>query len=259
MTRSSQSANAFSAGMLVACAMCWCDDAGLAQGSAAAPGIGDEAPLELPTDLDRRIADLEQSAARTDAGNVSVQLYGQVNRAVIAWDDGFVTDARSIDNSTSSTRVGMFGQGRVGERWALGYRLEPERKAASRIFGICKRGSAAVGYRRGKQRSMPITASTITSMSGSCCKSTRNQGSLSSGAPSLKPTSCAGVSGWSKHLIWLDCCCTARRTTTRQTLSASPAAPTRVFSSTGVGATQATSRACRPSHGALWWWARIHF
>lgn len=124
LTRSSRAATAFRVGILVACAACWFGDAGLAQGSGV-PGVRDE-PFELPTDLDRRIADLEQSAARTGAGNVSVQLYGQVNRAVIAWDDGFVTDAMSVDNSTSSTRVGMFGQGRIGERWALGYRLEME-------------------------------------------------------------------------------------------------------------------------------------
>ena len=118
--------------VLAACAFGWLCDISLAQGSGEQ---GRDEPVTSATDLENRIAELEQTAARTGGKSISVQLYGQVNRAVIAWDDGFTTDVRSIDNSTSSTRVGMFGQGRIGNRWAAGYRIELEvRDSASEIL-----------------------------------------------------------------------------------------------------------------------------
>jgi hypothetical protein len=80
----------------------------------------------IPDDLDARIAELEATVARKDHRNLSLQIYGQVNRALLYWKDGFNSAASVIDNTTSSTRLGFIGQGRIGPGLVAGYRVEFE-------------------------------------------------------------------------------------------------------------------------------------
>jgi predicted porin len=82
-------------------------------------------------DLDQRLADLEQTAVRSGSRRVSVQVYGQVNYALLSWNDGVTSDTYVVDNDTSSTRLGLIGQGRIGNGTVAGYRLEMEFRGAA--------------------------------------------------------------------------------------------------------------------------------
>lgn len=79
-------------------------------------------------ELEERLAELEASVARAGNRKVSVSIYGQVNRAILVWDDGHDSDAYVVDNDTSSTRAGLIGRGKIKPGWAAGYRIEIEYK-----------------------------------------------------------------------------------------------------------------------------------
>jgi hypothetical protein len=57
---------------------------------------------------------------------VSVQIYGQVNRAFLAADDGDSSDYYFVDNDNSSTRVGVLGEAKVNDDITVGTRMEFE-------------------------------------------------------------------------------------------------------------------------------------
>lgn len=95
--------------------------------SAAASGVGSE----CCADLDARISELEATAARKGAGNLSLRVYGQVNRALMMWDDGFDSNAYVTDNDASSSRLGVIGEAWIGPGWLTGYRVEMEFKDAA--------------------------------------------------------------------------------------------------------------------------------
>ncbi len=57
---------------------------------------------------------------------VSVQLYGQVDRAFLAADDGNSSDYYFVDNDNSSTRVGLLGEAKVNDDITIGTRMEFE-------------------------------------------------------------------------------------------------------------------------------------
>jgi hypothetical protein len=77
-------------------------------------------------DLDERIAELEATTARKGNRVVSLQVYGQINKALLIWDDSFRRDAYVVDNETSTSRLGVIGEGVVKPGWRAGYRLELE-------------------------------------------------------------------------------------------------------------------------------------
>ena len=84
-------------------------------------------------DLDQRLANLEETAARSGNRNVSLRVYGQVNYGLMSWNDGKSADTYVVDNETSSTRLGLIGQGKVGNGTIAGYRLEMEFRGASSV------------------------------------------------------------------------------------------------------------------------------
>ena len=57
---------------------------------------------------------------------VKVQLYGQLNRAVLIADDGDSTKTYQVDNDNSSTRIGLLGSVAPDEGWGIGTRFEVE-------------------------------------------------------------------------------------------------------------------------------------
>lgn len=95
--------------------------AGLDLGSASAAGL----------DLERRLAELEETAAHPGNRKVSLRIYGQVNYALLSWDDGVTSDTYVVNNDTSSTRLGMIGRGEIGNGTVAGYRIEMEFEGAS--------------------------------------------------------------------------------------------------------------------------------
>jgi hypothetical protein len=92
------------------------------------PGLAPASDLAAGccADLESRIAELEATAARKGNRAVSLQIYGQVNRALMIWDDGFASDAYVVDNATSSTRLGLVGRSPIEAGWHTGYRIEVE-------------------------------------------------------------------------------------------------------------------------------------
>jgi hypothetical protein len=117
----------YSAAALI-CASC------LVWDSAKAADLGD-----CCADLEERVADLEATTARKGNKKVSVTLYGQVNRAVLFWDDGAEKNVYVVDNnyesSTTSHRAlaskvtprrGLaIGSAATGSKWSLRRRTRP--------------------------------------------------------------------------------------------------------------------------------------
>ena len=64
--------------------------------------------------------------ARSGSRPLQLNIYGQVNRAILLWNDGFDSGTYSVDNHTSSTRFGFVGQAAIGPGWTAGYRFEVE-------------------------------------------------------------------------------------------------------------------------------------
>jgi hypothetical protein len=77
-------------------------------------------------DLELRVAELETTTVRTGSRRLSLHIYGQVNRAVLFWDDGFDSGIYGVDNHTSSSRIGFTSQAAIAPGWTAGYRLEFE-------------------------------------------------------------------------------------------------------------------------------------
>jgi hypothetical protein len=87
-------------------------------------------------DLEAIIAELDLAVLRKGNSKVSLQIYGQVNRAVVLWNDSFDSKAVMVDNTTSSTRLGFIGQATIRHGLAAGYRTEFEyvMPASSEVF-----------------------------------------------------------------------------------------------------------------------------
>ena len=75
-------------------------------------------------DLEERIAELEATTARKGNRKVSLEVYGQVNEAILWWDDGFESNAGIYTNDNSRTRIGFRGKAKINSDLEAGYRLE---------------------------------------------------------------------------------------------------------------------------------------
>ena len=77
------------------------------------------------SDLEDRVAELEATTVRKGNKKVSVTLYGQVNRAILWWDDHVERNTYAgIDNNYESSRFGFKGSAKITGDWSAGYRLE---------------------------------------------------------------------------------------------------------------------------------------
>jgi predicted porin len=76
-----------------------------------------------PADVEARIAELEATTVRGQ-GPVSIDIYGQVNRMVLAWSDGGDTGAHIVDNVNSPSLFGIEGAARISRGWTAGYEYE---------------------------------------------------------------------------------------------------------------------------------------
>jgi predicted porin len=75
-------------------------------------------------DLEERVAELEATTARKGNRVVSLQVYGQVNKALLWWDDGSFSDTFVVDNDYSGSRIGLTGKANLFPGWTAGYLLE---------------------------------------------------------------------------------------------------------------------------------------
>lgn len=93
-------------------------------------------------DLEERVAELEATTARKGNRVVSLQIYGQVNKALLIWDDGVDSDAFVVDNTLASSRLGLRGEARLRLGLTTGYLIEFETNDA-------RADSVHNGYYRG--------------------------------------------------------------------------------------------------------------
>jgi Gram-negative porin len=75
-------------------------------------------------DLEERVAELEATTARKGNRVVSLQIYGQVNKGLLIWDDGINSDAFVVDNDYSGSRFGLTGKATMKPGWTAGYLIE---------------------------------------------------------------------------------------------------------------------------------------
>ena len=75
-------------------------------------------------DLEERVAELEATTARKGNRVVSLQVYGQVNKALLIFDDGVDSDAFIVDNDQSGSRIGFKGTAQIKPGWTAGFLME---------------------------------------------------------------------------------------------------------------------------------------
>jgi hypothetical protein len=75
-------------------------------------------------DLEERVAELEATTARKGNRKVSLTVYGQVNWAVMYWDDGTEKNTYIVDNNNSRSRFGFKGEAKIDADWSAGYLIE---------------------------------------------------------------------------------------------------------------------------------------
>jgi Gram-negative porin len=99
-------------------------------GLGAVPARGDDAAgRSCCPELEELLSALTGALTGTDKSERSVRIYGQVNRAVMYWDDGTDTGTYAVDNDTSSSRLGVIGQHRFLGELTAGYRVEIDTRA----------------------------------------------------------------------------------------------------------------------------------
>jgi Gram-negative porin len=91
-----------------------------------APGKAADLGGDCCSDLEERVAELEATTVRKGNKKVSVTLYGQVNKAVLWWDDDAEKNTYVVDNNYESSRFGFKGSAKIGGDWWAGYRMEIE-------------------------------------------------------------------------------------------------------------------------------------
>ena len=75
-------------------------------------------------DLEERVAELEATAARKGNRVVSLQVSGQINKALLIWDDGVDSDAFIVDPDSDGSRLRFTGKAKLKPGWEAGYTME---------------------------------------------------------------------------------------------------------------------------------------
>jgi len=75
-------------------------------------------------DLESRIAELEATAARKGNRNVSLEVSGLINEALLNWDDGAERNTYVVTNDNARSRLRFVGAAAIDHEWQVGYRLE---------------------------------------------------------------------------------------------------------------------------------------
>jgi len=74
-------------------------------------------------DLEERIAELEATTARKGNRKVSLTVAGQVNRAILLWDDGVEDNAYVVGNKNDQSNFSFTGEAEITKGWKAGYEL----------------------------------------------------------------------------------------------------------------------------------------
>lgn len=87
-------------------------------------------------DLETRVAELEAASARKGNRAISLTISGEVNRALLIWDDGAASDAYLVDNAgrDQGSRLGFSGRGSLLPSWTTGFVIELGFTDSSSLF-----------------------------------------------------------------------------------------------------------------------------
>jgi len=96
----------------------------------SAPARAADVGGDCCADLENRVAELDAVTSRKSNQNVSVTIYGQVNKAVLFWDDGHEKGTYTVDNFYGDTRFGFAGSAKIGGNWSSGFDMEVETRNA---------------------------------------------------------------------------------------------------------------------------------
>lgn len=98
------------------------DKAGVSEG--AILPLAPDSPGATQTEVEERIAALEEATARRGNRDVSLHVSGSVNRVVLAWDDGDKSNIYAgIDNVSSRSRLEFEGAAKITRGLSAGYLL----------------------------------------------------------------------------------------------------------------------------------------
>jgi hypothetical protein len=99
-------------------------------------GIAADLGADCCSDLDERVAELEATSTRKGNRAVSLVISGEVNRALLIWDDGTDSDAYVVDNAASAegSKLRLSGEGRLGAGWKSGFVVEMGFTDSSSLF-----------------------------------------------------------------------------------------------------------------------------
>jgi hypothetical protein len=75
-------------------------------------------------DLEERVAELEATTARKGNRTVSLNISGQVSKALLIWDDGVNSDAFVVDNAINTSRIAFDGKAVMTPGWTAGFLVQ---------------------------------------------------------------------------------------------------------------------------------------
>jgi predicted porin len=97
----------------------------------ALPARANDTRTSCCADLEALISQLTAAVSRSDNSERYIRIYGQLNRAVMFWDDGKKSSAYAVDNQTSSSRLGLVGKHEMLGDLSTGYRIEIDSRVTS--------------------------------------------------------------------------------------------------------------------------------
>jgi hypothetical protein len=88
-------------------------------------------------DLEERVAELETTTVRKGNRRVSLTISGQVNRAIMYWNDGGRSNTYfGLDNTNTSTRINFAGSGRISPTVTAGFNILMEINGGGRTATV---------------------------------------------------------------------------------------------------------------------------
>jgi predicted porin len=114
-------------------------------GSAYAPAYAADLGGDCCADLEARVAELEATTARKGNRVVSLQIYGQVNKALLFFDSEIDDDVFVVDNDASSSRFGFQGTASMRPGWTAGYNMEFDLNADSNSNAVTEFNDEGTG------------------------------------------------------------------------------------------------------------------
>lgn len=75
------------------------------------------------TEVEERIAALEETSARKGNEKLTLDVSGSINRMLMAWDDGEEQDVYIVDNTSARSRLEFRGGAKIARGWSAGYFL----------------------------------------------------------------------------------------------------------------------------------------